>query len=186
MAVRILSQSDFIETKWSGGTTTQLYIQPDGSNFTDRDFNFRVSCASVDVEESDFTPLPGYVRKLMVLDGILQIHHEGHHSIVLKALEQDHFKGSWNTKSRGKVKDFNVIYKPQIEPTLFSLDVLKGENLIIENLSQSFVYLFKGKGEIAEMKFIEGNFAIIEKELLVNYKADINSVLIVLQLKSRI
>lgn len=186
MAIRILKQKDFITTPWSGGTTTQLYILPKDSNFAKRDFKLRISSASVDVEESDFTSLPGFERKLMVLKGKLKIEHEGHHSIELKSLEQDHFKGSWITKSKGKVQDFNVIYKTKAEPILFSLDVLKGENVMIENLSETFVFLLKGRGELADNKFSKGEFAIIDQDLLVNYKATINSILIVVQLKNTI
>jgi len=186
MAIRILKEEDFVKTNWSGGTTTQLFIFPPESNFTDRNFDIRISCASVDVEESDFTPLPGYDRKLMVLEGQLEINHSGHHSSTLKKFEQDHFKGDWQTKSKGKVKDFNVIYKPGIEPTIFTLDVLKGENILIENLSKTLVFVNKGRGELSELNITKGDFVIIDGEMMVNFKALINSILIVVQLKNRI
>ena len=66
--MRIFSENDFLLSKWEGGTTKQLFIYPETSNYTARHFKLRLSVARVDLEESKFTSLPGTNRKLIILD----------------------------------------------------------------------------------------------------------------------
>ncbi|MBK5240500.1 HutD family protein [Clostridium sp.] len=54
---------------WSGGTTTELYIHPKGSIYSEHDFNWRLSSAVVEVERSIFTPLQGITRLVMIMKG---------------------------------------------------------------------------------------------------------------------
>ena len=53
-----LTSPDFVTTTWSGGKTTQLAIAPDGASYAERAFLWRISSATVELEASDFTPLP--------------------------------------------------------------------------------------------------------------------------------
>ena len=57
-----LTPADFVTSTWSGGTTTQLAIAPEGAVYAERSFLWRVSSATVELETSDFTPLPDYNR----------------------------------------------------------------------------------------------------------------------------
>ena len=106
-------------TAWAGGTTSELYIYPEGSFYAERNFGFRISTATVEVDESVFTDLPGFKRHIMTLEGNLTLIHEGHHKIRLGPYEKDFFLGEWNTKSEGKCKDFNLItgkgYRGELE-----------------------------------------------------------------------
>ena len=65
----LLTQDQYLTTLWSGGTTTQMAIAPEGAVYADRDFLWRFSSAKVELEHSDFTPLPDYVRLIAVLHG---------------------------------------------------------------------------------------------------------------------
>ena len=38
---KLLTKSDYVTTRWSGGTTTQLAIAPEGAVYADRDFLWR-------------------------------------------------------------------------------------------------------------------------------------------------
>ena len=58
MTFTLLTPADYLTTSWSGGTTTQLTIAPAGAVYADRDFLWRVSSATVELDESDFTALP--------------------------------------------------------------------------------------------------------------------------------
>lgn len=100
-----------IVSRWSGGTTTQLSIEPLDSCYGDRDFLWRLSSAAVELLESDFTPLPDYRRILMILRGSLTLTHDGGEEIHLKELEQDIFDGGSRTISRGQVVDFNLMLR---------------------------------------------------------------------------
>ena len=69
MTIQHLTPSDYITTKWSGGLTTQLGIAPASAVYADRDFLWRLSSATVEDAESDFTALPDYERLISTLEG---------------------------------------------------------------------------------------------------------------------
>ena len=78
--MQIIRKADIQTSNWSGGTTSELFIFPTTSNYKDLNFGFRLSSATIDVDESEFTPLPNVKRQLMLLDGELELIHEGHHT----------------------------------------------------------------------------------------------------------
>lgn len=119
----IRSESDFSESNWSGGSTKQLYIFPEDASFADRNFQFRISTAKVEIPESTFTSLPGFGRKLMILEGEIVINHQNHHSKKVTPFEVDSFSGDWTTTAVGTCVDFNVITAETIKSELFSLEV---------------------------------------------------------------
>ncbi|MEG1931668.1 MAG: HutD family protein, partial [Pygmaiobacter sp.] len=101
---------DYCTTDWSGGRTTQLYIYPEDGDYATRNFAVRISSATVETEESVFTPLPGVQRELMILEGTMTICHEGGSPKSMKPFcDVDSFSGDRETKSRGKVRDFNLM-----------------------------------------------------------------------------
>ena len=55
-------------SSWSGGTTTELSIAPENGNYQSRDFLWRLSSATVELEESTFTSLPDFDRIILTLD----------------------------------------------------------------------------------------------------------------------
>jgi environmental stress-induced protein Ves len=69
MTIEHYKNSDLIINNWSGGITTQLAIYPKDANYKKQNFQFRISTATVEIEESVFTKLPGVSRKLMILNG---------------------------------------------------------------------------------------------------------------------
>jgi hypothetical protein len=89
-----------------------LAIWPPEADYARRDFVWRVSTARVDLEESTFTPLPGFRRLLMILEGGARLVHEARdlrREQSLGPFEQDAFEGAWNTASRGRCVDFNLM-----------------------------------------------------------------------------
>jgi environmental stress-induced protein Ves len=108
----ILRKKDYVTTPWSGGETTELLIQPQQANFSTRQFDFRISIATIRIEESVFTPLPGIQRTLLLLEGELQLEHRNHHIAHLKPFEQDSFMGNWETHCLGSGTDLNVMTQP--------------------------------------------------------------------------
>ena len=59
MDYQIIKAESFTTSPWNGGSTTELFIYPMTSKYTSRNFHFRLSTATVNVEESTFTSLPG-------------------------------------------------------------------------------------------------------------------------------
>ncbi|HRO43935.1 MAG TPA: HutD family protein [Flavipsychrobacter sp.] len=111
MSVQQFSAMDRTTINWASGTSTELFIHPAKASFAERNFQFRISTATVEAEESTFTFFEGVTRHLMILKGNLELIHEGHYTKHLKPYEQDIFSGEWKTRSKGKVTDFNLMLK---------------------------------------------------------------------------
>ena len=126
-------------TNWSGGKTSELIIFPSDSDFQKRDFEFRMSIASIETETSNFTSLPSYQRCISTLEGNLEIIHENKYSKMLNPFEFEFFHGSWSTKSIGKVRDFNVIYSENYDLNI-KYQILQN-NLTLERKSSHLMLL---------------------------------------------
>jgi len=115
MEYRVIDPRNQLETQWSGGTSRELYIYPEDANYFERNFLWRVSCATVEAEKTQFTPLYGVKRWLMPLESPLLLMHtndgEPLYDISVKPYEAHCFKGEWETVSYGVTKDFNVMLK---------------------------------------------------------------------------
>lgn len=161
MSARVLR--DFPVSGWSGGTTTQLYIYPPGSAYGRHDFLFRLSTATVDAEESAFTPLPGFKRVLMVLEGELTIVHAGQCEKSLRRFEQDEFDGGRETKARGKAVDFNLMLASQARGSVRHHALRENEEFSPDLNGFAFVYVCMGRIKVAG----QPELLLEEKEMLV-------------------
>lgn len=122
MKKRNYGSEDFRTSKWSGGETTEFAICPESAKYIDRDFIWRLSSASVDVEESTFTKLPDYDRVLMVLEGEAILAHGAERTVKLGVLEQDSFSGDAGTKCFGKIRDYNLMFRKGCSGRLILMD----------------------------------------------------------------
>ncbi len=120
----IVRKEELVHTSWSGGTTTQLAIYPQDASYADRDFIWRVSTASVEAERSEFTPLPGVSRILMILEGSMRLIHDGSREVDLGRFGQDSFSGGSNTVSIGRARDFNLMTKEGCTGTIEALELM--------------------------------------------------------------
>ena len=109
--MRRLTKENYICSQWSGGTTTQLYLAPEGASYGDRDFLWRVSSATVELEESDFTALPDYDRWIATLEGSITLTHGDGQRVCLAPYEVYAFDGGAHTHSRGRCTDFNLMVR---------------------------------------------------------------------------
>lgn len=108
--IRIIPDSGFKTTEWSGGTTTELFIWPEGGSYAERRFNIRISTAVVELEESDFTPLPGVKRFLTPLcpGFVLTVNGDEKELPYGEALE---FSGDDSVHCKGSGRDLNLMLK---------------------------------------------------------------------------
>jgi environmental stress-induced protein Ves len=97
---------------WAGGVTTELFIHPAWAVCADRNFELRVSSATVETETSTFSDFSGFVRHITPLSGTLKLVHEGQREAFLGVREVDAFDGGWTTRSFGRCTDFNLIHSP--------------------------------------------------------------------------
>lgn len=98
-------------SSWSGGTTTEFSIAPENGNYQSRDFLWRLSSATVELEESTFTSLPDFDRIILTLEGEMDICHDGGPWIHLEEFSPHRFDGASETRSRGQVTDFNLMLR---------------------------------------------------------------------------
>jgi environmental stress-induced protein Ves len=133
---------------WASGTSTELFVFPENGNFQTRDFEFRISTATVEAEETNFSDFSGLTRILIVLNGNLTLVHEGKYTKKLAPFDQDRFDGSWNTRSKGKVQDFNVMFKKnyEAEVTHFPFSKIDSSNLRLQD-KYYFFFIVDGKFE---------------------------------------
>lgn len=109
--LRKLTTGDYVVSAWSGGTTTQLAIHPPEAKYADRDFLWRISSATVELEESDFTALPDYDRLIATLQGDIVLTHNGGEALTLHPFEVHAFSGADATHSVGRCTDFNLMLR---------------------------------------------------------------------------
>ena len=112
MKITHLKKENYTTSAWSGGTTTQLYIYPADADYASRRFRVRISSAAVDLEESDFTPLPGVDRWITPLMGGFTLSHPDQAPVVMGPMSEPyHFSGGIETHCVGKALDFNLMLK---------------------------------------------------------------------------
>lgn len=122
--------SDYQETSWSGGRTTQLYLFPTQSSYGERNFQFRLSTASMDTEQSTFTSLPSYHRILLSLDQTIVLQDMSSEEQVTLAPYQIHrFEGEQSIQCVGKAQDFNIIFDDSVQA---DLQVMEENKWVVE------------------------------------------------------
>ncbi|CAC9977084.1 HutD family protein [Flavobacterium panici] len=73
MKISLFSKKDNKPSIWSGGLTYEYMIYPKTASYTNRDFVFRISSATIEKVPSEFTKFKGYFRYLVMLDNCLDI-----------------------------------------------------------------------------------------------------------------
>lgn len=177
MSYSIITADKFNTINWSGGTSTQLYIYPETSDYAQRNFEFRLSTAKVEVKESDFTHLPGISRKIMILDGEIEIRHKNRYTKKLKRFAIDEFEGDWYTSSVGVCTDFNLMTQGETKGLLSSLHLAKNETSSFEisnTYSKIIIYLYSGQIEFEingeKIRLNQGELLLIDTKLEQNIR----------------
>ncbi len=112
MQIEIRSQKDCHTSTWAGGETTELWIWPQNGDYSSRNFQARISSATVRLQESDFTSLPGVVRYITPLKGKFTLSHPDGKSVsMLPSDEPYRFDGGIATHCSGTATDLNLMLK---------------------------------------------------------------------------
>mgnify|MGYP002517977608 CR=1 FL=1 len=127
-----LTPADYVTSAWSGGKTIQIAIGPAGAVYANRDFLWRLSSATVDLEESDFTALPDYSRLIAPLRGEMRLSHNGGPAVELAPYQVHAFDGADATHSWGRCTDFNLMLRKGVcEGSVAPVLLSEGECLSI-------------------------------------------------------
>lgn len=148
MDIQHITGSDYPTSTWAGGITRQIAIYPEDAQYADRDFAWRLSSARVDLEQSDFTPLPDYDRFIAVLAGSIQLSHEGGAWVQLAPYRAHAFDGAAATRCLGRCTDFNLMLrKDTCQGSLEAVTLLPRDTLTLHKPGQHALAVFCAQGE---------------------------------------
>ena len=136
----LLTKEDYVTTTWSGGTTTQLAIAPEGAVYADRDFLWRFSSAGL----------------IATLKGGLDMKVGEGERFSLVPYQLYSFDGGVPVESWGQCTDFNLMLrKGQCEGTLQALTLAAGADLswtapvsAPQSFSNRAIAIYCGEGEV--------------------------------------
>lgn len=120
----LIRKEQMTASRWSGGTTTQIDLYPEGTTYGSRDFTFRVSSATIEESPSQFTALPDYQRWITMLSGPVILEHGLENEIdkfELQPLQVHRFDGGTPTTSMGEAKDFNLMLRKGMAGDMITL-----------------------------------------------------------------
>lgn len=132
-----ITREEFKTTNWSGGETSELLISPTTASVGEKNFDFRISSATCELDSSNFTPYNGFTRYITPLDGNLKMIVNGT-EVELEPFEVYKFSGSDDVTSYSKIRDFNLIVKEELPNKMYSVDV--NGSARIEDKSLIFFY----------------------------------------------
>ena len=164
--ITLLKSNDFQVSDWSGGKTKQLYLSPPTGHYGKREFDYRLSTATVELAESQFSDLSGFHRILMSLDHTLHLHNASRQEeTVLAPFTPYFFEGSDSITSRGTCTDFNLIYSDHYQGQMLAIS--NGQELSQDEAIQ-FIYalsdlMVTGIG-LPSLNLETGQLLIVEKE----------------------
>ncbi len=154
---------NFVQSRWSGGVTTQLYIYPENSSYSARDFNFRISIATSEIEKSQFTHLPNIKRYLSILKGRLELTHEDGDKKILEPYEIYCFDGGIPIEAKGVVKDFNLMLK-NCDGELLFYELKETNSFKLETQRMLGIFCIAGEVNMSNLKIKADEIVIVEGE----------------------
>lgn len=171
--IKKISISDFKNSSWSGGSTDEIYIHPENSNFKSGNFEARVSLAKVDKEDSLFTPLPNTVRTLTVLEGnhFLSVNDRGF--VPVHQYTPVTFNGGDKTESKGKALNFNFMKKTNNPHEVNIMQAGSSEKIIlIPKYKNTLVFIISGKANTAYGKLSKHEAIVFDEEIFIDLESE--------------
>lgn len=140
-SIEIKNITEIQPSKWSGGLTYQIFISPENATLKEG-FSIRISSATIEAGESNFSDFSGYNRFLTILSGNIDIKHENGEWREINIHEPYYFDGGINTQSRSKVEvvDFNLIWKKEIVD--ISAEIIQNREYKNIEIEEKPVFLF--------------------------------------------
>ncbi|MFA7447794.1 MAG: HutD family protein [Weeksellaceae bacterium] len=111
---QIIQKRKLYPSLWDGGETFEYIIYPKDSNYSARDFLFRISSATIQKTPSHFTKFQQYKRYLVMLTNSLEINRNGNLEYYT---ENEVFEFSSNDEiiSYSLGEDFNLMVSEKIK-----------------------------------------------------------------------
>lgn len=147
MNIKTVKNIDLNPKVWSKGSTSEYFIYPESADYSNKDFLFRISSATIDEVPAVFTKFDGYLRYLVMLDSSIDLEINESRAVVAKHT-------IINFSSRNDVTSFSVGQD-------FNL-------MVNESIKSSYVQIQKGLVTSNSSFFIA--FALSPCSILVNNK----------------
>ena len=143
--MKITRLEDFPPVQWTGGKTWQLLIHPADASLAERNFDYRLSSASIETDRSRFTSYPGYERDLVSLTEPMMLSIFGRPQIV-QPMQVIHFYGSDTVESEGETQDLNLIKRAGLPGKLEIIEgTVSGPALVFDPKQMALVELETGE-----------------------------------------
>jgi len=104
----------------------------------------------------------------MVLNGQMSLKHESQHESSLGKYDVDRFDGGWNTSSKGKCTDFNLMTKGETKGDVSGCFLPSNSSLACRVEGKAFFYLLSGHAKIqveGQMVSMKTGFLLTVNEL---------------------
>lgn len=99
----------------------------------------------------------------MILEGELTLVHEGRYTKHLNTFDQDTFMGDWDTKSQGRVRDFNLMCKNGAKGNVKHQHLAEEEQLTVQHKGNyQFFFVAEGAFSIDATTLRKGDTLVIE------------------------
>lgn len=145
MDLRIISPDECVTSVWEGGKTCEYFIYPASALYSNRNFLFRISRASIEKIPSVFTQFKGYHRFLAMLENNLKVQHNG----IEKSFEENEvfsFLSDDKVVSYTLGTDFNLMVADEITGKADLLYIKKEQTVAAKT-----VFVFAGKKTVASV-----------------------------------
>lgn len=186
MTIKILKNSDYKTTNWSGGTTTEILIYPDGSALDERNFDFRVSSATCSAEKSLFSDFSDYNRYITSLDNELILFNQGEKKNI-KPFQIFFFDGADETYSQSAVTDFNLIIRKGLTGSLRSESINDATLRISDGINIIFFpeghHIGKANGESFELEPFDALLVTGDEEIILESDDDEDKKILIVEVE---
>ena len=171
----VTRKKDISTNVWSGGSTAQLFIYPHDASYASRNFEIRISSATVEEESSVFTSLPGYHRILMPLNASLRLVYKDRGEVLVNRLEATEFEGEWHTTSHGLCTDLGIMLA---DGWLGKLEAVNSGTYTNDSgftgiyaLADHVEVDIKKNGESSQHTLMQGDFLMLESQAELTLKS---------------
>lgn len=157
MKISIITKDEIVPSIWSGGETFEYFIYPPNSSYTERNFLFRISTATINLVPSNFTRFNNFNRFLVMLDNDLNIINNGALE-TYKRNEIFSFDSNNTITSNTMGTDFNLMIHKSIGEA--SVQIV---NNVVQTQDQ-FIFLFALTNSLLHLN--SEQFQLNESDLL--------------------
>ncbi len=158
--MKLIKKDEFKDSNWAGGITSEIFIYPEDATVGEKNFDFRISSASCNLEKSIYTNYDGFLRYISPLDNSMTITTDAK-KFSLRPFEVLFFNGKSNTFSTGDVRDFNLIYKKNLNAQMYSLNINNYKNYF---KGHAIIFNFNSKLKYEDEKFPEFSALYLKNE----------------------